>query len=44
MTARSRGLKLTNNVKFKLSKSQMKKLATARKNGTAVTLRLNKII
>ena len=29
-------------VKFKLGESQMKKLITARENGTAVTLRLNK--
>jgi hypothetical protein len=29
-------------VKFKLSESQLKKLATAHKNGTTVTLRLNK--
>ena len=28
--------------KFKLTESQMKKLANARKNGTDVTLRLNK--
>ena len=42
MTTRSEGSKLTNNVKFKLSESQMKKLAKARENGTAVTLRLNK--
>jgi len=35
-------LKLTNNVKFKLSESQIKKLAKARENGTAVILRLNK--
>jgi len=42
MTITSKGSKLTNNVKFKLSKSQMKKLATARENGTAVTLRLHK--
>ena len=42
MTTRSEGSKLSNNVKFKLSESQMKKLATARENGTAVTLRLNK--
>ena len=37
MTTRSRISK-----KFKLSESQMKKLITARENGTAVTLRLNK--
>ena len=42
MTTRSRGLELTNNVRFKLTESQMNKLATARENGTAVTLRLNK--
>ena len=33
---------MTTVAKFKLTESQMRKLAAARKNGTDVTLRLNK--